>query len=220
MARHPASDVRYDPETHTSSLPDGTDVPHVTAILAAVGVSTDFERLSETSPRIAQHVARGRLRGTAVHEACHYYDDNDLDLPSLDPQLVPWLGAWVRVRREKRLHPVRRERHLFHDLHQYAGIEDGVFLCGDLRVLVDIKTGDPEDAAAHLQTAAYAEADERMHPGERIDQRWAVWLRPTRRTPYTIINYTARRDALMDFSRFLACLTVYYQQPARRARVA
>ena len=86
------------------------------------------------------------------------------------------------------------------------------------RILVDIKTGDPDDSACHLQTAAYAEAHAVACPDEAVDERWAVQLCPDRAIPYRVTNYSARQDAWRDFGLFLTCLTVYNLQPVRRRR--
>jgi hypothetical protein len=214
-------DVTYDPDTHTSSLPDGTDVPHVTTVLGAVRVTTDFQALERVSPRVARDVEWGRLRGEAVHKDCHALDDGELDWDRVHADVMPFLRCWQRCTSEKGLVPVSRERRLFHPLHLYTGIGDGVFQSGPRRVLIDTKTGDPESSAAHLQTAAYEAAwNFACPPSDRVDERWVVWLTPERaRRPYVVFNYTARPDAHLDFGKFLACLTVYREQPGRRRRI-
>lgn len=220
-AVYSAAHVLFDPATHTSRLPDGRSVPHVTAILGAAGVGTDFEGLSERSPRLATDLEAARNRGRVVHADCHAYDDDDLDLADVHPAVRPHVEAWAVVRETKRLTPLAngRERLLFHPEHCYCGITDGVFRCDDGRlILADTKTGDPEDAAAQFQTAAYEAAWNRMHPHLRISERWAIWLRPGRRVPYVIVNYTAQPEAAGDWPTFLACLTVYHAQPGRRRR--
>lgn len=217
-----AADLAYDAETHTTQAPDGRAVPHVTAILEAVGVSTDFEELSSWGPRMAARIETARLLGDAVHKDCHAYDDDDLDLDAVHPDVVSHVEAWARCRIDEGLEPVSggRERRLFHDLFWYTGITDGVFRRRDgALVLVDLKTGDPESAACHLQTAAYEAAWLREHPDMRISARWAIRLTPSKRIPYRVLNYTARSDAYLDFAKFQACLTVFNEQPARRRRI-
>ena len=222
-----SADLRYDPNTHTSTLPDGTPVPHVTAVLSATGLSEDFDRLSGTAPRVAAAVQLARHRGTAVHADCHAFDDDDLQWATVDPRVRPYVLAWAEARGALWLHPLAhaRERHVFHPLYRYTGILDGVFLRQApnqpaRHVLVHLKTGDPEAAAAHLQTAAYKAAWDAEHPDEPVDERWAIWLRPERAVPYTVENYTARLEqCLHDFPKFLAALTVYNEQPARRRRI-
>jgi hypothetical protein len=216
-------DIRYDAERHESWTPDGKPVPHVTGILSAVGVAADFEALGETSPRVAAAIVAAGARGSAAHADCHAYDDNDLDWATVDPRVRPYVEAWAEFREVSNLRPIigGRERRVYHpDLH-YTGILDGIFTAGcmDANVLVDIKTADPESAAAHLQTMAYAMAWEAEHPDQPIGKRIAVWLRPGRVVSYTVIDYTARPDHWLDRARWEACLTVYREQHGRRARI-
>lgn len=221
-----ASDLIYDAATHTTRTPDGVDVPHVTHVLKSVGVTKDFEELSDINARLRSNVANASLRGTAVHADCHAFDDDDLEDDyfdrSGDGRIVPFVKAWARVREDKRLKPIvhARERHVFHPLLLYTGIQDGIFESDLGLILVDLKTGDPEDAAAHIQTAAYEAAWRCENKKTKIAERWAVWLRPERKIPYTIMNYSARPDASLDFDKFAACVTVYYEQADRRRKVA
>lgn len=229
MASHlyTAAHLQFDEASHTSKLPDGRNVPHVTTVLSKVCVTADFEDLADVHPRVRANIEFARARGSAVHADCHAYDDDDLDLAQVDERLLPHVEAWIRVREAKRLTPVAhaRERLLYHPVLHYCGRMDGVFMCDTgarrkpKRILVDIKNGDPDDAAAHLQTAAYEAAWMVEHPDQPIDERWAVWLRPDRAVPYTIIDYSARPEAPRDFGKFCACLTVYNEQPGRRARI-
>lgn len=217
----------YDPETHTSRHADGTEVPHVTRVLAEVGVATDFEELADGWPRLANAIEHARLRGTAVHADCHAYDDGDLLIETVHADVLPYLEAWMEARKNLKLVPKQRERYLHHPLYDYAGFMDGLFTDGQeglADILADIKTGDPEHAAAHLQTAAY-EAAHTVNVIPTDDdffglRRWAIWLRPGRRVPYTVIDYTREgRPHWEDFPKFAACLTVYREQAVRRPRL-
>jgi hypothetical protein len=215
--RWTVADVSYDAATHTSRLPDGTDVPHVTAVLRAVGVSTDFEALAETGPRMGAAIRHAGARGSAVHADCHAYDDDDLDLADSDPRVRPYVEAWAECREAKGLLPITRERRLYHPLYGYTGIMDGLFTAPNGRVVLgDLKTGDPESSACAYQTAAYEGACRAMDPGTRIDERWAIWLQPGLRVPYRITNYTAHRQAYADFPSFLSFLTTFRAQAVRR----
>lgn len=215
-----ASDLTFNPATHTTTAPNGRDVPHVTAVLHAVGVATNFEALASMGAAMAERIQLAAARGTAVHADCHAYDDYDLDWGSVDPRVRPYVEAWAQLREDKDLVPLAhgRERQVYHPVHDYTGILDGVFVWGDRYVLLDIKTGDPEAAAAHLQTAAYEGPWNLAHPTQAATERWAAWLTPWRATPYRLVPYSARRDAYLDWQKWLACLAVYREQPGRRAR--
>jgi hypothetical protein len=202
------------PETHEYFTPPGREggqlVPNVTTILRAVGVSADFEQVERGT------LEYRRQLGTAVHADCHAFDDHDLDWATVDPRVKPYVDAWAAFREAKHLTAATRERRVFHPTFQYCGTLDGVFEqpSGD-QVLVDIKIGDPDDAAAHLQLAAYEAAYRVEFPDQPIGARWSVQLQPGLRVPYRICEY---RD-FRDFQKFAACLTVYAEQPARRRRI-
>ena len=195
-------------------LPDGTEVPHVTAILSALGLTVDFGEVASRGPRQHRNVLLAGERGTAVHADCHAYDDDDLDWDTVHHAVRPYVEAWAEARVALGLRPINRERRVYHPVHGYTGISDGLFeLNGDTTV-GDIKTGDPSAAATHLQTAAYAEAYRHENPTLNITRRVAIWLRPGLRVPYKLIDYTARPEAPLDFMKFAACVTVYRERLA------
>lgn len=217
-----AADLIFDPITHTSVTPDGRDVPHVTRILQAVGVSTDFEGLAHQSDELSRRINERRDIGSVVHEDTHSYDDNVLLLETVDKLVLPFVEAWATFRDNSGLVPLYREREcrIFHPAQWYTGRPDGIFRHPTgKRILADLKIGDPEDAACVYQTAAYQAAWEIEHPDEPIDERWAVRLCPDMQVPYRVTNYSARPDAWMDFRKFQAFMTTYYEQAARRRRV-
>jgi hypothetical protein len=213
-----AADLLYDPETHTSRAPDGRPVPHVTAILDALGLTADYEALQRMGSRQAQHVRLGRARGSAVHADCHAYDENDLDPDESHPLVRPYLEAWAEFRAAKGARPLAREKYVFHSGLWYCGTLDGLFDISGRVVLVDIKTGEPEEAAAHLQTVAYQLAWETDPAATPIDERWSVQLIPGRRVPFRIIDYSSRPEAGLDAWKWQACLCVYGEQRRRQMR--
>lgn len=210
-----AADLVYDPATHTTTAPDGRQVPHVTAILSAVGVATDFDELAGLSRRMAIAIELAAARGTALHADAHAYDDDDLDLAQVDPAVRPYLDAYIACRSDKGLQPLAhaRERRLFHPVLWYTGILDGVALVENRRILFDIKTGDPEDSGCAWQTAAYELAWRYAHPDHPIDARWAIQLQPGRRVPYRIVDYS---DGWQHAAEFQCFLTTYNRQAIRR----
>lgn len=208
-----AADIQFDSAGHIYTLPDGRVVPSVTEILGAVGVATNFEELGAMSAKAASDIDHKRALGSALHLDAHAFDDNDLDWNTVHPDVLPYLEAWVTVRQNKGLIPLTRERRVFHPVHFYSGTLDGIFITpAGRRILVDIKTGDPEDGGCRFQTAAYDAAYRFEHPDEQIHERWAVQLVPGLAVPYRITPYTAWRD----FAAFQAFCTTYHHQAARR----
>lgn len=212
------SSLTFDASAHEYRV-EGRVVPSVTRILHGVGIATDFEAIAASSRRMAEAIEFRRALGTAVHADCHAFDDNDLDLDAVDDRVKAYVEAWAIFRENKGLTPHARERRVFHPGLFYAGTLDGVFSTADgSLVLVDIKLGDPRDAGAAYQTAAYEAGYLLDHPDQSIAERWAVQLLPERRIPYEITNYSARFDAWRDFQVFQAAVTVYAAQATRSSR--
>lgn len=211
-----AADITFRPDEHEYVLPDGRVVPSVTQILAATGISTDFESLKQVSPSMRAAIEKKRAIGSALHRDAHALDDHDLDWSTVHPEVKPYLEAWAVFRENSRLEPLCRERCVYHSGLHYAGTFDGIFRSSNGRnVLVDLKTGDPDDAGTQWQTAGYQLAWEYMHPGGLpIHERMGVRLIPGRRIPYDTEPYNEWRDR----DEWRAFLTTYFRQAVRRLR--
>lgn len=152
--------VTFDPAGHIYRLrATGEILPSVTQILKAVRVSTDFDEIGQMRADIKHAIELKRDIGTAVHQACYFYDDNDLVLESVDPQVRPYLDAWAAFRAAyPRLTPAKRERLVYSEAYRFAGTFDGIFLV-DGETAID------------------------------ITERWSVQLTPERRIPYRVTPY-------------------------------
>jgi hypothetical protein len=138
---------------------DGAIVPSVTQILRETGVSVDFEEIGGFGAGVKAAIELKRDIGVQVHAAAHFYDDNDLDLETLDPQVRPYLDAWATFRANyPHLHPATRERLVYHPGYRYAGTLDGIFFVGSETVI-------------------------------DITERWSVQLVPGRKVPYRVTPY-------------------------------
>jgi hypothetical protein len=216
-----AADLRFDVAAHRSTAPDGTDIPHVTHILSATRMATDFEGLANASAWLHERIEIRRALGTAVHADAWAMDDDDLDWLTVDDRVLPFLHAWGDCKENLDLVPTVRERQVYHPLHGYTGILDGIFLQRRTgkHILADLKIGDPADAACDLQTSAYEGAYLVQHPDARVDERWAIRLCPDLSPPYRITNYSdyqLRPDGWRDFQKFQSVLVVYHELLARR----
>lgn len=157
-----ARGIRFEPGPHRY-YSGAAPLLGVTSVLRAVGVSLDFERLVAAGHLTALQLAEKREIGRAAHVATHFYDEGTLQASSVDPRVEPYLQSWIGFRQATGFEPALLETVLWHP---------GVFLGGqidragkftgfegcDPRDLytVDIKLGDPDDAGAQWQTAAYA----------------------------------------------------------------
>ncbi len=201
--------ITFDPIAHRYTLPDGREIPSVTRILAATGVSVDFEAVGARITDAREEIEYRRQLGTAVHADCHAYDDGDLDTFRVHQDVFPYLCSWQQFRHNMGFTPERRERLVYHAGLCYAGTLDAVGLIpSGRRVLVDIATGDPKHSAKQFQTAAYAAA----YTENPIDERWAVELTPDNGVPYRIHVYSD----WSDFGKFSAFVTTYHAQACRR----
>jgi len=209
-----AQALTFDPTKHEYWL-DGRIVPSVTQILKATGVSTDFDALGAMSDRLHGQIELKRDLGSALHQDIHAFDDGDLVWETVDDRVLPYLEAWTIFRENTGLKPLARERMVFHPALNYCGTLDGIFERPDgARVLLDVKTGDPHDAAANLQTAGYQLAYACEHPDLFIVERQSVQLQPDRKVPYLVTPY---RD-FSDFATWSAIVTTYWNQSGRRSR--
>lgn len=213
--------ITFDAARHEYRTTDGRLVPSVTQILHATGIATDFEALAARSSRIAEAIEYRRALGVAAHADCHAYDDDALDWNAVDDRVLPYVKAWTVFREQTGLAPIARERRLFHPGLFYAGTLDGVFerFKSEL-ILVDVKLGDPEDAGAQWQTAAYAEflalALATAQPGFdafkfRLQPRYGVQLLPTGKAHQT--KYTNQPGDWRDFCHMV---TTFRRQHCRR----
>lgn len=201
-----------DPATHIYTL-NGRTVPSVTQILASVGVATDFEAIGSRSPHWRDAIDLKRQIGSVCHADCHAWDDGDLDLAEVDPLVRPYVDAWIEFRRNLQFVPDTRERIVFHPALWYCGTLDAIGTIGNgRRILIDVKTGNPDNAGAQFQTAAYNAAYYCQHPDQTIHERWSVELCPESAIPYRVHPYADWND----FSKFSAFVTTYACQARRR----
>lgn len=140
----------FDAKAHTYTL-DGVVLPSVTQVLRASGL-IDFSGIP------AAVLASAQSRGTKVHSAVHYYNENDLDVGEFVgtfPDYAGFLQSWIALAETGRLKPYRCEYRVVSRKHRYAGTIDWIGEFDGKGAILDFATGDPEDVAKHLQTAGY-----------------------------------------------------------------
>jgi hypothetical protein len=184
--------LSFDEAKHEYSYA-GKKVPGVTSILAPL---VDYSMI----PR--EVMERAQLLGQAVHKATELHDQDELDMDSLDPQLVPYLDAWIKFREEVDFHPVGVEGQIFHPTYRYAGTYDRL---GEVRgemAILDIKKMMTLGPVIGLQLAAYLAAHNHKHPGRPAVARYALGLRAD--GTYQLQRY----DDPTDWPTFLSLLTL------------
>ena len=140
--------LTLDEPTHQYQL-HGRPLPSVTGILASSTI-VDASHFTEES----------RIRGQHVHQAAHFFDDDDLDLDSVRPEIRPYLDAYIAFRRDTGFYPVLIEQRLHHSAG-FAGTLDRVGWLNDRLIQLDLKSGGMPKSTG-LQTAAYEMALEEL----------------------------------------------------------
>lgn len=144
MSAAPAKEFTFDKATHVYTL-GGQRLPSVTEILKGAGV-VDEQWWTDA----------GRWRGSQVHLACWYDDQNDLDESTLDPRLHGYVDAYRKFRLETGFTPTAIEQPVHNDLLGYAGTPDRIGTLADGRYcLPDLKSG-AQSKVTRFQTAGYA----------------------------------------------------------------
>ena len=136
---------------------EGRIVPSVTQALSLAG-------LDELAHVPRKCLERAGAIGTAVHQACEFLDQDDLDLDSLDPEIVGYVLGWQLFKQEHDFSPLMIERRGVSIAEggkmAFGFCLDRIGAMGDHDVLLDIKTGSKASASWAVQTAAYADAVE------------------------------------------------------------
>jgi hypothetical protein len=188
--------IELDPETHTYYV-DGIEQIGVTKILKLAGLIDD-----------RWYTEYGRWRGSAVHKACHYFDEGDIDRRTLDPAIKPFVADWKDFRERTGFTPTVIEKACYSSLHNFCGTPDRVGYFSlwqkgeEPTVLADIKAYPSGQVPAWVryQLAGYGYL---IDPG-RIFHRFAIVL--TGKGP-TVESYDME-DYVEDVNDFLACIRV------------
>lgn len=184
-------------------------VPSITTILRPM--NDEFYGLSNgVGPNAAlNHAAE---RGQAVHEACWFYDQDDLDEDSLDEEIKPYVAAYRKFREELNIEIVEIEtpRVGFHGKISFAGRPDRIVRRKIRRgwsqlFPLDIKTTADMAPAVGVQLAGYSELLEpRLAKNSFLTDRLMLGLQLKADGTYRLHEYQA--DHLRYRNHFHALL--------------
>jgi hypothetical protein len=121
--------LEFDEGIHLFQL-DGRPVPSITQCLVSAGL-IDTQWFTDYC----------RDRGSAIHKACHYMDENDLDPDFLDSSLVGFLDAWMLFCQQHNCQWTDIETPVYSVPLQIAGIPDRIGVVDGLPSIVEIKSG-------------------------------------------------------------------------------
>ncbi len=209
------TDCSFDREAHAYVIA-GVQVPSVTQVLNDVGF-VDFSSV----PR--QVLEQAQARGTYVHQVLHYYLENDYDLVDVDERFRGYVDSAIAFLDLAKLRPLAHpetgapiavEYRFWDRDRRFAGTMDYVaWDPDDVLSITDWKTGEPDDVAAPLQTAAYEHGLRlTLFPDHRFPiRRRAVKLfkdgRPGRVEPY---GPETGHTYIQDIGTFFAALNVVH----------
>jgi len=145
------SDLIYDDEKHTYSLPGIGVLPGPSVVLDQMGFVSEFAKSSPKARRFGHH----------AHKMVQLDINNNLDENTLSEGLLNSFKAWRKFRKDNpQLIPIldRIEKPSFHPIYLYAGTPDLLMYEQKKNYidyhLIDIKTG-CYSPSYELQTAAY-----------------------------------------------------------------
>lgn len=145
---------QFDELTHTYFLGDLV-IPGIHEVLEFSGI---------TDKGVNQNAL---ARGKAVHAACHYLDESDLEWKSLSDEVVPFVFAYEKFLKDVKPEWRHIEERLVNTSLAYACTIDREGLLGKTPAVVEIKTGSYR-GWYDLQTAAQDMALPRLvRPRER-----------------------------------------------------
>lgn len=179
--------LHFDEENHIYTV-DGEVYPGVTSVIKPL------LSFGGTSEAILEYAAN---RGRAVHKACEIRNAGQQFAKPLDPVIVPYLDAWDKFLREKRVTITAAEQHLAHGTMRYAGTFDALGEIENDEWLLDIKAVAKLHPATGVQLAGYEGL-----LGRKV-RRAAVQLKPD--GTYLFQEYRNKSD----WPVFVSCLTIY-----------
>ena len=154
LSERPASRLVFHPDGHRYYL-DGHRLPSNTEIIKAAGLIDDRWFTPES-----------RDRGTAVHQACHFLCENDLDWATVRPDYVPYVEACADFLRTSGFISERNEFPTWSDAG-YATTPDDMGQLNGFRSLINWKTGSISKWVGLQLTGEKIAVNERI--GEQIE---------------------------------------------------
>lgn len=184
---------RFDPSDHSYYLGDRRLIGVSEAIQTA-GLK-DFSRIDPTV------LERAQQRGTAVHSACQYLDEGDLDWATVSPEIEPYVRAWERFKKETGVELLEIETPGYDATLGFAGTPDRIVRFGPMSGTIDLKTYKPNDVTG-IQLSAYSILRFGLQPSLNAAKRWGLWLKDDGK--YQLTEFTDRGDEAV----FMACLII------------
>lgn len=158
--------ITLEEETHTYYDEKGATLPSVTQIIQHF---CDYNGIPQEVLDYKSEI------GKAVHLATSLFDNDDLDIESIDPVISGYVDGWIKFRADTEIEITANEQIVYHPLYRFAGTLDREGIIGANNVLIDIKCTAMIARHVGVQLAGYDLA--RMHVrGPIRNRRLAVQL--------------------------------------------
>lgn len=149
--------VTFEKKNHLYTLHRQTNEYESTAILSSVTQIIQENNLGFDFALIPNlDLAWYGDRGTKVHKACEYFDQNRLDWDTVDPKILGYIKSYQLGRYYYKFEVLKSEMLVFDRLERFAGTLDRIvkFNVGSEVGQIDIKSGKPHPSHGY-QTAGY-----------------------------------------------------------------
>ncbi len=192
--------LTFNPDGHKYQL-DGAFIPSVTTILGSLNI-TDWSKVP------TETLEASRIVGKNVHRICELYDNDRLDVDSLDEGGKAYLDGWIGFKKDFGIDKFfLSETPLCSQKYGFAGTPDRFHLLkgrmGTKRSIIDIKTGAPSKETP-LQLSAYAQMWREL---ERLPISSKIRRIEVRLIPGAYV--VKEHSGLTDWSLFLSALNIY-----------
>lgn len=183
------------PKFHSYQI-DGQNVPSVTAIIKAAGLTPDYDQID---PVVLE---RARQRGIACHAMAEAIDKGKP--VEVTEETAPYRDAYVRFIYDSGAQTEGTEEAIYHPSYLYAGTFDWIGRIGGERAIVDRKfTFTVHHQAVSVQCAAYRACWNALNPQAPCAKIFSLHLR--RDGSYRLQEYEADEA----WQIFLAALAIF-----------
>lgn len=196
--------LKFDSANHLYYL-DGKIIPGYSEIAQAEGL-VNYSNVPEYILNAAQYF------GSAVHLMCELWDRNNLDLETLDENLLPFLEGYKTFLKDYKVEviPSWIENPSYSEKWLYATTPDRLAKIGKDYVVYEIKTTNKMQPSVELQTAAHKiviEEQERI----RVAKRYGIKLLPNK---YEVFEYNKARDEKV----WLSAVTLFHYKKEKNGK--
>jgi len=141
-------------------------------------------------------------RGRLIHLATEYYDRDELDEDSVDPQIAPYVKSYIKFRMNTDFKPILVEQRLYHPQYLYAGTLDRQGPLNGNSVIIDLKSGSKADVDELQNVALWELCRVNNIPVKKL---FDLYLRDDGKMPNLVPIEKPKKLLLLVFLAALTC---------------